>query len=260
MKNLMAGVALAGLLVAMTTPLSADLTITARTSGKGIGQAAEGESLTYIKGLKMRVDGKVMGTDTSTIFDVGAHTMTSIDHKKREATTFQMSQFAEQLLKVSDSDMKVDLTATPRTREILGRTCIEHTIAVTVAFSPIPDQKINIVMRGPVWLAKDAPGHEDSAAFYKAAAEKGFIFSDPNLIKMAPGQAKGLSAMYQSMAAAGMTYGSDISITFEGAGPMAGMFKKMASSMSTEVTAVATGPLADDLFAVPAGYAVKTGK
>jgi len=261
MKNLMAGVALAGLLVATTTPLSADLTITARTTGKGIGQVSEGQSLTYLKGLKMRVDGKVLGNDTTTIFDVGAQTMTSIDHKKKEATTYQMSQFAEQLQKVPDSDVKVDLTATPRTREILGRACTEHTMTVTVGFSPIPDQKINIVLRGPVWVAKDAPGHEDFAAFYKAAAEKGFIFSDPRLVKSQPGHAKGLSAMYQSMAGAGLTYGSDISITFEGAGPMAGMLNKMgSSSMTTEVTAVATDPLADDLFAVPPGYTVKTGK
>ena len=58
--------------------------------------------------------------------------------------------------------------------------------------------------------------------------------------------------MYQAMAEAGLQYGSDISITFEGAGPMAGMLNKMgSSSIATEVTAVATDPLADDLFAVP---------
>ena len=90
-----------------------------------------------------------------------------------------MSQFAEQLQKVADADIKVDLTATPRTREILGRASTEYTMKVTVGFSPIPDQKISMVMSGPVWLAKGAPGHEDFATFYKAAAEKGFIFPIP---------------------------------------------------------------------------------
>ena len=60
MKNFIAGVTLAGLLVA-TTPLSADLTITARATGKGVGQVGEGQTLTYIKGLKMRTDAKGAG-------------------------------------------------------------------------------------------------------------------------------------------------------------------------------------------------------
>jgi hypothetical protein len=40
-----------------------------------------------------------------------------------------------------------------------------------------------------------------------------------------------------------------------GSGPMAGLFAKMGNvTMTTTVSEVTTGPVADDLFAPPAGY------
>ena len=50
-----------------------------------------------------------------------------------------------------------------------------------------------------------------------------------------------------------------LSIGFEGEGPMAGMMNKMGkTTMNTTVTKIDTAPIADDLFEIPAGYKVKT--
>ncbi len=70
----------------LATPAFADVTVTAQVSGKGIGKAAESQSITYIKGLKMRTDSTLGDTPTSTIIDIEAQKFISINHKKKEAS------------------------------------------------------------------------------------------------------------------------------------------------------------------------------
>ena len=71
-----------------------------------------------------------------------------------------------------------------------------------------------------------------------------------------------MSEMYRQMAAlGGIAYETETNIKLEGSGPLAGMMAKMGGmSMTTTVTEVSTGALADDLFAVPAGYKLKERK
>jgi len=45
-------------------------------------------------------------------------------------------------------------------------------------------------------------------------------------------------------------------MSMEAEGPMAEMMKKMATTISTEVTSVSTAPIAATMFEVPAGYKV----
>jgi hypothetical protein len=117
---------------------------------------------------------------------------------------------------------------------------------------------MTMIIGGPAWIAKDAPGRADLMAFYKAASEKGFIFSDPRAAKAQPGQAKGMAAFYKAMAEAGVPYATEMSIKIEGSGMMAAMMNKMgASSFSSTVTNISTEPIGADVFEVPAGYQTK---
>ncbi len=59
------------------------------------------------------------------------------------------------------------------------------------------DATMTMVMTGPVFIAKGAPGSADYAKFYLAAAEKGFIMSDPRAAKGAPQQVKGMTELLQ---------------------------------------------------------------
>ena len=122
--------------------------------------------------------------------------------------------------------------------------------------------KMTIVLSGPVWIVKGAPGTSDFMNFYKTAVEKGWIFSDPRGAKGNPGQAKAMAEMYKQMTAAGgIPYEQEMSFKMTGDGPMAGMLAKMGGmTMTTTVTSVETTPLAADLFAVPAGYKIKEQK
>ncbi len=61
------------------------MTVTAQVSGKGLGKAAESQSITYIKGLKMRTDSTLGDSPTTTIIDIETQKFISINHKKKEA-------------------------------------------------------------------------------------------------------------------------------------------------------------------------------
>jgi len=252
------GIFAAGLAMLFTVSLHADVKITSTTSGKMMGSGGTGETVQYIKGTKMRVDSKVGGDAVSTIYDVDTQSMIVVNHKKKEADVYNMQQLLGDVKGINDADIKPQVTPTGQTKPCLDQTCDGYTILISVAFSPIPDQPMTIVMGGPAWIAKNAPGRQDLAAFYNAAAEKGFIFTDPRAAKAQPGQAKGMAAFYRAMAAAGVPYSTDIQIKFEGSGMMAAMMNKMgSSSFASNVTAVSTEPIGAEMFEVPAGYQTK---
>jgi hypothetical protein len=122
--------------------------------------------------------------------------------------------------------------------------------------------KMTVRLAGPMWVVKDAPGARDFLAFYRAAVDKGWIFSDPRAAKGSPGQAKAMAQMYKQLAeTGGLPYETEMQIKLEGEGPMAAMMAKMGGmTATTTVLSVATDALADDLFAPPAGYKLNTRK
>jgi hypothetical protein len=124
------------------------------------------------------------------------------------------------------------------------------------------EMSMTVTLQGPVWIVANAPGAADYARFYKAAVEKGWIFSDPRAAKAQPGQAKAMAEMYNQIAeTGGIPYQTEIQIKLGGAGPMGGLLAKMGNvTMTTTIDAVEVGPVAEDLFAPPAGYKLNTKK
>lgn len=240
-------------------PASAQVTLTQKTSGTGMGQNMSGDSVQYIKGAKMRTDQTMGGRKTSVIIDADAQQMILLDHGKREATITDMRKIAQDLAKIEASDVKATITPTSEKRQIAGATCTVHTMDVRVpAKIGAGGDDLIVTMKGPVCLTKGGPGASDYQAFYKAAAEKGLFFTDPRAAKAQPGQAKGMTELYRRMAAAGVPYATELAFKFEGSGMMASMMNKMgAMTMKTEVTKVSGAPIDDAMFAVPAGYKTK---
>jgi hypothetical protein len=121
---------------------------------------------------------------------------------------------------------------------------------------------MTVTLRGPMWIVKGAPGTKDYMAFYKGAAEKGWIFSDPRAAKGSPGQAKAMAEMYRQMAElGGIAYETEMQIKMGGSGPMGGILARLGNvSLSSVVDSVETSPLPDDLFAPPAGYKLNAKK
>lgn len=250
---------LVGISFAIASSLLADVTIKQNTTGKGLGVAASGTTTTYIKGMKMRSDVEARGTVMTTIFDVDAQKMYIFDSKKKSADVWDMQAFSAELAKsVEVGEMKASVKANDEKKDIAGKSANGYDVNVTVPATMGGEggMAMTVKLRGPMWIVKNAPGTADYVAFYKAATDKGWIFSDPRAAKGSPGQAKAMAEMQRQLASTGgLPYEVTMDISVEGEGPMAAMMARMGGmSMTSTVTSVDTAALDDALFAPPAGY------
>jgi hypothetical protein len=261
MIRMLCTTAVVGLLAA---PAVADVTVISQVTGKGLGKAAESQSIMYIKGLKMRTDSTLGDTPTTMIIDIETQKFISINHKKKEAQVFGMAEFRQDIDKImKGGQAQASLKPNGQKREVAGKSCDGYDMAVSTPMVIGQDTEMKMVMTGPVFIAKGVPGSADYAKFHLAAAEKGFIMSDPRAAKGAPQQAKGQTELYKAIAdIGGIPYSMEMSMKIEGSGPMAGMMNKMmgGAGVSNTVTAVSTDAVAGDKFDIPAGYKIKDSK
>jgi hypothetical protein len=239
-------------------PAWADVTITQTTTVKMGAGNNSGETVTRIKGHKMRVDNAARpnADQTSMILDADGNRMIFLNHTKKEAIVNSMGDMGASLSKISDADMDAKLTPTSEKKQVAGFTCSVYDSMISVKFSMMEKQPpVEVVMTGPVCLSKDAPGRADFTQFYQYAAQKGFIFSDPATAKAQPGIAKGMAKMFQTWADAGVPLNSDIAMSFKGEGMFAQMMNKMGSGkIVSDTSKIDTATLSEDVFGVPAGY------
>jgi hypothetical protein len=244
------------LCLALASPAAADVTVKQKSGGKGMGAVVSGDTTQYLKGLRIRMDQAIGGSETTTIIDAQAKQMITLDHAKKQADVTDMAKLAENLGKIPISEIKTSVTPTTQTRQIAGASCTVHDVKVSVPMQMGADT-LTFVMAGPQCLVKNGPGAADYAAFYRAAADGGLFFGDPRQAKGMPAQAKGMVEMYRKIAELGMPYATEMNVTIEGGGPMAAMMAKMGgNTITTEVTSVSTAAIADSMFEIPDGYKV----
>lgn len=253
------------LVVGLVAPAAADVTIKQTTSGKGMGMSGKMAGTTYIKGLKMRTDTVTGDTTRTMLFDIDAQKLYMFDSKKKEADVWDMATFAGEMSQtINTSEVKTSLKANGQTKTLLGKTAngYDMMIAVPAAVGGKQEMKMDVTLQGPMWIVKDAPGTAEYLAFYKAAAEKGWIFSDPRAAKANYGQARSLTEMYRQLAEiGGVAYETTFEIKMSGEGPVAAIMSKMGGmSSSTTIESVEEGPVADTMFAVPSGYKLNSKK
>ena len=242
--------------VTVAAPAAADVTLKQKVVAKGM-MATSGDTVQFIKGARMRMDQTASGNQTSTILDVNAQQMTVLNHAKKEAEVYDMTKLGADLAKIPISDIKTSITPTKVTRQIAGNTCTVHDMQVSVP-TTMGQEQLTFVLSGPMCLVKNGPGQADFAAFYKAASEKNLFFGDPRAAKAQAGQSKGLAAMHREMAALGVPLSQEMTVKFEGSGPMAAMMQKMGAlnTTTTEVVAISTDAIPYSTFDVPEGYKV----
>jgi hypothetical protein len=257
----------AALVALLATPAFADVTLNSTMTGKGFGKMADGESVSYISGLKMRTDSTFGGSPTSIIIDLDAQKFISINHKKKEAQVYDMAKFRQDLDKtLKQGETRASLKPNGEKREVSGRACTGYDMNVAVPFAMGgggEGTEMTMVMSGPVFIAKGAPGSADYARFYLAAAEKGFIASDPRAAKGAASQTKGMTELYKAIAeTGGIPYLMETGVKLEGTSPMAGVMGKMmgGSGFSQTITSVTTDAIPADKFTIPADYKTKIEK
>ena len=254
-------------MLAWATTASADVKMVAQMSGKMMGMNPSGETVTYIKGSKMRTDQTMGGNQLSTIMDVESGDLISINHKKKEAEIWNIADLRGTLksagVEADASGVDVKITPNGQSKDVAGFKATGYDMAVSVktTMGGPGGMEITVNISGPAFLSTDAPGAKDYLGFYTAAVEKGFFFGDPRAAKASPGNAKGMMALYKSMAEKGVPLESKQIIKLAGDGPMAGLMAKMGGGeINTTVTSVSADPLSDDLFTVPSDYKVKRQK
>jgi hypothetical protein len=261
---------LAALVLTLAVPAAADLTLKQTMNGKGMGVNGASSGTAYIKGNKMRSEMQVGDRTQIAIFDLDAQKMYSFDSKKKEADVWDMAAFSAELAKTVDtSAMKASLKPNGQTKQINGQTATGYDLEVSMpsAIGGNPDMVMTVTMTGTTWIVKNAPGTADYINFYKAAAEKGWIFSDPRAAKSSPGQARATVEMYKQFAdAGGIAYETDMQMKVSSTGggaanPLGGLLARMGNmSMATTIQSIETSALGDDLFAPPAGYKLNQKK
>jgi hypothetical protein len=237
----------------------ADVTIMATQKGKGMMSGlVSGDSVTRIKGGKMRVDGTVGDSPTSTLIDLDAQRMSALNHKAKEATVTDLRELQATMRKLTDNSVKATGTLTGRRQEVAGQGCEEYRIDMTVPATVDPAAPMTVTTSGPFCIVKDAPGKADYAGFYLKAAEKGLIISgDPRPAKAQPGQSKCMTELYRQMARLGVPYAIEMDFKFGGEGPMEALMGKVgAFGFSSTVTRVSVEAIPDAVMAVPADYQV----
>jgi hypothetical protein len=255
MTKIMIAVAAATLLAG---PAFADVTVTSQVSGK----TGTGETIVYVKGLKMRSDANLGGMQVSTIFDLEAQKFITLNHGKKEAVITPMSELQETMQKATNGGKPTtSLKPNGQTKEVAGLNCTGYDSLISMPMALGNGMDMTIVMMGPVFIAKNAPGSADFAKFYRGAAEKGFVLADPREAKAPGSPGRGMSDLYTAIAdTGGIPYYMELSMKVEGGGPMAAIMGKSMSGpmMTSTVTNVATSDIPATTFDVPAGYKVKT--
>ena len=238
--------------LAFATPSFADVTVKATGTGKGMGMSGNMATTTYIKGNKMRTDTVTGDTTRTMIFDVDAQRLYSFDSKKKEADSWDMQAFAANMqASVDTSNMKASVKPNGQTKQIAGKTAsgYDMELSLPATMGGRNGMKMTVILTGPMWVVKGAPGTAEYINFYQGAVEKGWIFSDPRGAKGNPGQAKAMAEMHRQLAATGgIPYEQETTVKMGGI------------TMTQTVQSVETGTLAADLFAPPAGYKIKEQK
>jgi len=244
--------------LALSSQARADLTLKGSGSGSGLGMSTDGSTVTYLKGGKMRSDWTGGGKTLSSILDLDAQKMIVLDHGKKKAEVYDLTEIASQLKMIPDAQMKVEVKSTGKSRQILGRPCQEYRIRIVAPYKAAAGENIDTIFSGPAWVAKDSPGLADYRAFYLKAAEKGLFFSHPAAAKADPGRAKGMMLLFKELAKAGIPYQSNIAVQFSGTGLMAQMMSKVGNlKMASTISQISTSSLSTELFGIPAGYKLK---
>jgi hypothetical protein len=251
--------------VALVVPSFADVTVKSTGSSKAMGSGGAMSTTTYIKGNKMRTDSVSGDTTRSMIFDVDGQRLYMFDSKKQEVDAWDMGAFGSSMkASIDTASMKASIKPNGQTKQIAGKatTGYDMEMSLPATMGGKDGMKMTVILSGPIWIAKGAPGTAEYLAFYKNAVEKGFIFSDPRGAKGNPGMAKVMAEMYGQLAATGgIPYEQETNVKMSGEGPMAGVLAKMGGiSSTTTVQSVETATLAADLFAPPAGYKIKEQK
>ena len=252
--------------------LSADITVKQTMTMEG-GAAAMMPPGTLpvitmrIKGMKSRADIDAGGVTVTAITDLVAKQVVMLMPNTKTAQVITPETVAGGGAPVQMPNMEMSLKPTGKTQMMEGVSCAEHTFTfsmdmATMGGAQMPPEAaaamkdVKMLMNGAIWIAKDGPGAAEWMAFNKAAVDSQLLAA---VSGMKPGQTGGMDQLLKASASApGIPYLTEMTMSFEGSGPMVDAMKQMgAMKMTQKITSITHDPISDDMFKVPDGYTIE---
>jgi hypothetical protein len=262
-----------------------------RKSAQGMRGAAAGDQTTkhYFKGQKMKME----GSDSSTILDFDAQTLTVIHHS---AKTYTVTKFADlgQAMRNADVDAKIDVRETAQRKNINGYNASEIVMTMSVENPQTAQMGMKMQIEMDIWMSPDVPGAKDLRAFYEKNADRfpwaamagsganpvmqkvmadmqkkmialgGIAVLQVMRMKMAGGNEaqtaqmqQGIRAQLEAMRAKGGQQAAMAEQALARMGAAGGGNGGTMMEITTESTGFSTGSITDAVFAIPDGYAKK---
>mgnify|MGYP001556799567 CR=1 FL=1 len=214
----------------------------------------------YVKGNKMaRLGGMV-----STIYDLDAGTITTINNTKQTYTTMTFDEMREQMEQMQqrmnrrrggagDVQFDVKVEKTGQTRTIDGQSAKETLITMTAKGENANGQ---MVVKTHTWLVPLSASTHEIVDFSRKLGEK-FAYAYGSSPMMGPAAGGLGAAMKEAFSQDGYPVENDVEVTGVAmAGPMGGGGDASAPFMQMEMQSsnFATGAVDAAKFSVPAGY------
>jgi hypothetical protein len=256
----------------------ADVTIVQKTTVEGGAAAMAGAPMpsptmtSRIKGSKGRMDmdmGSASPANMSTIVDVGAKQVILLDHNQKTAKVSTGATAPANGAPAPSVNMDASVKATGRSQTIDGLKCDEYAFTTSMSMGEMggaqvpPEaaammQGITLVMKGSLWVAKDAPGADEYRSYQKAMASADLAAASMGATGVSmPGMEKLAKAM---TAVDGLPVLTEMAMTVNGPSgdQRVEMMRQVMGDMkvTTKVTSLKTDSIADETFKVPEGYQI----
>jgi hypothetical protein len=241
----------------------ASMPMIGRMAGGGLKNAFQDENYTiYVKGAKMARLGGVF----SSIYDLDAGTITTINNEKKTYTVQTFEELRQQMERMQermnrgqtpsvDFDMKVENTG--QKRDINGQNATETVLTMTAKASGANGQ---MVVKVHTWLVPPDPAMHEAVDYSKRLAEK-FQYAFAGFSPALGGASTGINAaMKEAMKQNGYPVLTGVEVSGVSS-PMAGVMGRdngdpsaPAIQMETQNSNFAAGGVDDSKFSIPAGY------
>jgi len=250
----------------------ADVTITHSMKMEGAAAAALAgvqmpRTTTRIKGQRSRAEIEAGGQVITSIGDLMTGQLIILNAQAKTAVITTPASVAAGGAPLTVPNMEISFKPTGKSQVIDGQTCEEFGLTMTMNLAEFAGQQIppeaaemmkdiRLAMNGSFWIARDSPGAAEFAAYNKAARASNLLSA---ITGVAPGGAGGLEKIMEAAAgASGVSYLTELLVTFEGSGPIVDVMKQMGPmKMIQKLESISTDPIADDLFKVPEGYTIE---
>lgn len=237
-------------------PAQADLTLNGRSTVVAMGMQGSGKEQVWLDGTRVRRDLVDRGKSYSNLFDLKAREVTIVDHSLRQATVYATEALHRQTEAVVDSQaIRLEVKPTGRVHTLQAWSCAEHGLRLAMP-AEIGGEKLRFEMEGTLWLARDAAEQKETAAILRLMQAPEFFIGLPQLAKVSPVQARGISEAIRRIAPMGLLCSVDVNLKYEGTGRIAQLSRKMASRISITYDDYSSAPIPKGAFDVPAGYKV----